>query len=71
MTVALCIRCKRERRIEAKGLCKSCYQMSLHTPEELVRRSSQWINNNRERYNKRMREYQRVKLNIPKEKWRV
>jgi len=58
MTVRNCDRCRKERLIYAKGICKSCYQQEVNKRNPNYKKNTEkWRNKNK----KYFREYQRMK----------
>jgi len=63
----ICLRCKRETQIYAKGLCMSCYQYPINknNPNQKISQKK-WKKKNKNYW----RNYYRKKNNLAKSKWR-
>ena len=73
--IAICGRCHRERRIEAKGLCDSCYHvvwLSSHPEayQKQLERQRVVIEANREKYRERSRNWHRKNRAIDPSRFR-
>ena len=65
--IAICKRCKRERRIYVKGLCNSCYQQDVNKRNPNYKQN---LKNYQKKNLKYWRDYMRKRNKIPKSKWR-
>ncbi len=66
--IGICKDCKKEERIEARGMCLNCYgRFKYHNflDKEKYRKNQKiWREENKERIRIYMREYMRKRLNV-------
>lgn len=74
--IGICIKCKRKRKIYAKGICNSCYAMKYYNKEKQNKASSKWREKNRDywkddKQRERMRNIMRKRENTRLENYRI